>query len=786
MLPAPQPLLQAHRQRLRCRRAGLLAALVAVSWPALAAAQDMSGRPGELPSASTTTPPPAPLRGMPIDQAINPPPPPHPTLPKAPEIPEGPIAFEANGVEYDNNTDVVTATGNVIMKRDDQSVRADTIAWHRKTGKIYATGNVRFVDADGNQLFADSVELTDELKTGAMQNLLLALREGGRLAAISGQRQDDGTILLNKAAYTGCDVVDSDGCPKTPSWRILAERVVYDPAQKRVRFTGARIEVFGMRLLPIPGLVLTTDGRPVSGLLIPDISLSASNGAQLTQPWYQRLGDDKDLTVTGYLFTKALPMVSAQYRQLTSLGAFQITGYATRSRRVPINGVSDGQTDFRGYLFANGKFQFNENWSLTTSIRVATDRTFLRRYDISRDDRLRSMFDLERIDDDSYFSLSGWATQTLRAGVSQGQVPVALPIIDYRRIIADPLLGGKIELQVNSLAISRSAGQDTQRAFASAEWTLRKLTSMGQEITFTGLLRGDVYHSDENDLTTTATYAGNPGWQARGVATAAVDVKWPLVGQVFGGTQVLTPRFQIVATPPVRNLEVPNEDSRAVDLEDSNLFSLNRFSGYDRIEDGVRFTYGVDWQFERPGWQISSTIGQSYRLSKSPTLLPDGTGLSGRLSDIVGRVDVRYHNLVKFTDRFRLDKDSFAIRRNEIDLTLGSKGTYIEAGYLRLNRNITTVEDLQDREELRLAGRIAFAKYWSVFGSTVINLTNKEEDPLSTSDGWEPLRTRVGVAYEDDCLELSATWRRDYAQTGDAKRGNTFQLHVAFRNLSFH
>ena len=44
-----------------------------------------------------------------------------------------------------------------------------------------------------------------------------------------------------------------------------------------------------------------------------------------------------------------------------------------------------------------------------------------------------------------------------------------------------------------------------------------------------------------------------------------------------GGTQVLTPRFQIVASPKVNNLAVPNEDARAIELEDSNLFALNRF-----------------------------------------------------------------------------------------------------------------------------------------------------------------------------------------------------------------
>ncbi|HMO68481.1 MAG TPA: LPS-assembly protein LptD, partial [Novosphingobium sp.] len=111
--------------------------------------------------------------------------------------------------------------------------------------------------------------------------------------------------------------------------------------------------------------------------------------------------------------------------------------------------------------------------------------------------------------------------------------------------------------------------------------------------------------------------------------------------------------------------------------------------------------------------------------------------------------------------------------------------TYAEIGYLRLNRNANTLEDLQDREELRLAGRVAFARYWSVFGSGVFNLTNRSEDPNFTSDGFDPLRTRLGVAYQDDCLEMGVTWRRDFVRTGDARKGNTYQIYFALRNLGF-
>jgi len=764
MLPAAPTLLQAPLRRLRPVSLSAMAlGITAFGLPSAAFAQDLS-RPVDT----------APIEGA-------------PAAPPASTDTEVPIAFEADTVEYDQNDEFVTATGNVVLRKDKQSVRADKVTWNRKTGQILGSGNVRMVDQDGNQLYTESVELTDELKTGMMENLLLVMRQGGRLAANKGERIANGDVVLQHAAYTGCAVENDEGCPKKPTWRVVAKTVVYSEERNRVRFSDARLELFGVVQLPLFGLSVSTNGGAVSGFLVPDLRTSPSNGIEVAQSYYWRIADNRDLTGSLHAYTKAAPMASFQYRALTDIGAYQITGYATSSNRIPINSSNpdpNRQRAFRGYIFANGKFQLDENWSITASIRRATDRTFVRRYDISRDDRLRSSVEVERIDQDSYFSFAGYATQTLQSSRDQGQIPVAFPVLDYRHRFNESLLGGKIETQVNTMGVTRVDGQDTQRAFASTQWSLRKLTGMGQEVTLTGLVRGDVYHSDENDLTTTALYRGQPGWQTRGIALAAVDVKWPLVGQVFGGSQILTPRVQFVATPKVKNLAIPNEDSRAIELEDSNLFALNRFPGYDRFEDGVRFTYGVDWMFERSRWRIKSTVGQSIRLSNKPSILPDGTGLASKTSDIVGRTELRYRNFFNIIHRFRVDKDTLAVRRNEFDISLGNNQTYLELGYTKLNRDISMdIEDLKDREEVRAAGRVAFANYWSLFGSAVVNLTDRKEDPTYGSDGFQPLRSRVGMAYEDDCLQVSFTWRRDYVTFGDARKGNSFQLGFALKNI---
>lgn len=696
------------------------------------------------------------------------------------------VRFAADQLIYDSDADVVTASGNVEMRREGDELRADSVSWNRRTGEVRANGNVRVTNPQGDVAYADSVLLQDTLRDGVVENLLLVLEDGGRLAAERATR-DAGYTTLYRAAYTPCAVVNPDGCPKDPTWQINAVKVVHDPVRHRIRYEGASLRLFGLPIIALPGLS-HPDGTEVggSGLLVPDLRISRNNGVEIATPYYWRIADNRDLTLTPHVYTEVLPALEAHYRHLTPLGPFQLRGFATYGSRLPI-GVGDPDAEreetIRAYVEGNGKFQLDPLWSVTASGRYVTDRTFLRRYDISLEDRLRSMVDVERIAADSYISIAGWAFQGLRVSDVGRPQPIALPAIDARWRLADPVLDGRVELQANSLSILRPEGQDSQRAFVAARWDRRSITALGQELILTAYARGDLYHSN-NGQSEALVYRGDPGWQGRGIAALAAEIQWPFIGSFLKGTQQLTPRVQVVASPPTDNLSIPNEDARAVDLEDSNLFALNRFPGYDRWEDGTRVTYGVDWNLDLPKLAVRTTVGQSYRLTRKPSILPEGTGLSDRFSDYVGRTTVKFGRWLSLVHRFRLDKDNLEIRRNELDAVVGSRRTYAEIGYLRLNRDIpSTVEDLRDREEIRLGGRIQVARYWSLFGSTVIDLTDAEEDPVSSADGYEPVRHRLGVTYEDDCLEIGVTWRRDYETTGDFRGGNTFLFRVALKNL---
>ena len=164
-------------------------------------------------------------------QTVSPP----PVESSAPDVvePGDVIDFTADQMTYADDAQIVTATGDVQIRRDGYALRADTVEYNRKTGQVEARGNVVSVDPEGNQAFGDRVQLTETLRDGAIDNILLVLNDGGRLAATSATRVN-GVSTLNRAVYSPCSVTGDEGNPREPLWCIKAARIIHDPARHRV------------------------------------------------------------------------------------------------------------------------------------------------------------------------------------------------------------------------------------------------------------------------------------------------------------------------------------------------------------------------------------------------------------------------------------------------------------------------------------------------------------------------------------------------------------------------
>ena len=76
---------------------------------------------------------------------------------------------------------------------------------------------------------------------------------------------------------------------------------------------------------------------------------------------------------------------------------------------------------------------------------------------------------------------------------------------------------------------------------------------------------------------------------------------------------------QIIGRPDsvgVDQSEIPNEDAKSLVFDDTILFDIDKFSGYDRIETGTRANVGVRYTAQLPsGAYARAVFGESYQLA---------------------------------------------------------------------------------------------------------------------------------------------------------------------------
>jgi lipopolysaccharide assembly outer membrane protein LptD (OstA) len=137
------------------------------------------------------------------------------------------------------------------------------------------------------------------------------------------------------------------------------------------------------------------------------------------------------------------------------------------------------------------------------------------------------------------------------------------------------------------------------------------------------------------------------------------------------GTTTIEPIGQLIIRPNEPNAgRLPNEDAQSFTFDDSNLFRVDKFSGYDRVEGGGRANVGVQatTQFDRGG-SINVLFGQSYQLfGLNSFAVQDltNTGLGGLAtdrSDYVARMSYQPNRIYSLTARTRLDEATGAVRR---------------------------------------------------------------------------------------------------------------------------
>jgi len=699
---------------------------------------------------------------------------------------EAPVALSADEVSHDKALNIVTARGDVEIEQAGNILYADTVSYNVNQDIVTATGNVSLVMPSGDVVFSDYMQLSGKMKEGAMRDLLMVssglARTKARTATRSVGAQGQEINELDHAVYSPCDVCKGK---KAPLWQLRATDVVHDSAAQQVTYHNAWLDMFGVPVAYTPYLSHpdpTVKRR--SGFLYPSYGNSSTLGAYVRTPYYWVTSENSDVTLTPMLTTDYPSILIGEYRQRLADASFTIDGSGRVGGTVSKSSVVDdtggiysvgGNDAQRGHLNVTGEWDINDTWRASTDAHAISSDTYLRRYGLTGpSDYQNNRVTLEGFDGDDYARIETLAFRELRVSTTSERNPMALPRASWTHTGEPGVKGGYWTTQLSSVALMRTKGTDSYRVSGATAWTLPYVAPSGEHYTFTTSLRSDVYQVENYQKVDGTTFTGTTG---RIIPEASMRWSWPFSSAGAHTTQVVEPVVVGSVSPLGGNpTNIPNEDSRSLDFDDTIALASNHFTGHDRVETGPRVSYGVNWNTYMTGTPnvFSSFVGQTYRTHKDAVFDEDSSssGIREGLSDYVGRVRYRYGSAFIANYRVRLNQNNFDVVSHDISVGGGNEALQLTMGYLNERRQVQD-DDSDDLEQISFSGTARIDQDWSLAFATNHSLT----------DDGGPLSFSTSAVYEDECFRFNITGTKDYTSDRDAESGWGVLFTLVFKTI---
>jgi LPS-assembly protein len=754
--------------------------------------------------------------------------PPHPVLPRPAN--DGQMLVQAVEVDYDYNNTRVSAVGNVQMFYNGTSVEADKVIYDQKTKRLHAEGNIRMTDADGKITYANIMDLSDDYRDGFVDSLRVDTADATRMAATRMDRSSGNYTVFENGVYTACAPCKDDP-KKPPLWQVKGARIIHDQNDKMLYFENAQLEFFGVPMAYLP--YFSTPDPTVkrkTGFLMPSFTSVSTYGFGVETPFYWAIAPDYDATFNPRFTTRQGVLFQGEFRQRLMNGSYQIRAYGIDQLDPGAFAGQPGDRQFRGGVETKGQFALNDKWVWGWDGVLLSDYYFMSDYRLAQyKDPLNSFLSLPTeaisqlyltgVGNRSYFDAR--TIYYLSFSGFQEKVPVIHPVVDYSNVLNYPILGGEFSYKTNFTSLTRqtaafdpittlantnslctTASADPlarmpsqcllrgmpgtyTRLTAEAQWRRSFTDSAGQIWTPFASIRADAIDASISNQPGVSNFLPVGDTQAlRVMPTVGLEYRYPFINVQPWGTTTIEPIAQVIIRPNETYAgKLPNEDAQSMVFDASNLFSVDKFSGYDRVEGGGRANVGVQatTQFDRGG-SVNVLFGQSYQLfGMNSFAVADVTntgvdsGLQNARSDYVARVNYSPNRTYTFSMRTRLDEATLNVNRFEaegrasfdrwsVSMMYGNYAQQPELGYLTR------------REGILGSASVKVAANWVVSGAARWDLeANKVNQYI------------VGAGYVDDCFVLAANYVTSYsyaAGTTPPVLSHAFMLQLGLRTLA--
>ncbi|MGI9353622.1 MAG: LPS-assembly protein LptD [Rhizobiaceae bacterium] len=716
--------------------------------------------------------------------------------------PNAQLLLKADQLIYDNDAQVVTAIGDVQLDYDGFNVVAERVSYNQRTRRVTASGNVEIIEPDGNRIYADSIDLTDDFGDGFVDALRVETPDNTRFAAESAERFSGEKTVFNNGVYTACEPC-RDNPGKAPIWQVKARQVILNGITKDVTYRDATFELFGRPIAYLPYFSHADPSvKRKSGFLVPRGGHASDLGHWYNQRYFLVTGDSHDLTAGLTGFTKQGVLADLKWRHQLENGFYTLRIAGIRQNDpAAFKYEPDRLQTRRGMFGTEGRFDINSRWTFGWDILAQSDRNFSRTYKLKdyKAATFTNQVFLRGLNNRSFFDLSAYQfliqpdqiTPSSSAFQDEDQQANVLPSLDYNYVTTNPTTGGEISFDVNVASLDRDEinqvlpatpmpdirthgieGEST-RVSADLAWKKTHNTDAGLMVTPSLSMRGD-FTSVDNERD--AAVAVQEGSSFRYMPTAGLQVSYPVLARTQTSSHVFEPIGQLLVRPSLSfDGVLPNEDSQSLVFDTTTLFQRDKFSGYDRIEGGTRLNAGLRYSgIFGNGLTLTALVGQSYHLAgRNPYAREDDlvnageeSGLENDQSDIVASLGFGLQGNLLVNLQGRFDEDDLGLHRGETSLEYSNP-------WLRLTGNYTFIDSqpdygfATDRQQIGFTASLKVIDNWYLFGGAQYGI----DDNVFVSDS-------IGFRYHDECFTFSLAFSESRNLTGEPYRLIGFRVSL--------
>ncbi|KQP73400.1 organic solvent tolerance protein [Methylobacterium sp. Leaf113] len=769
------------------------------------------------------------------------------------ELHYGPRVLQADRVIYDRKASRVFAEGNVRLTE--------------ASGDVVTGAKMELTD-DFRNGFIDALRVQQNVELNGQ-----TVRT--RFSAPRAERIEGDSTSFEYGTYTACEPCKNN--PETPPlWQIRATKIVHNNETHTVAFEESTLEIGGIPIAYLPYFE-TADPtvKRKTGFLTPRFLTSTALGSGLATPFFVNLAPNYDLTLSPAFLSNQGVLGQAEFRHRLESGSYnlRLSGIFQTTPSAFLPGpLGAGDRDFRGSVETKGQFYINDRWRTGWDIVGVTDKWFLDNYRI-RNQSITTDYFREAVStayligqgDRSWFEARGYYFKGLSSFDWQKEQPFVAPVIDYDKRINGPgFLGGEVRFEANITSLNRQAtdfqaigtptaylqtptingrtyylyetctsfsrgqcvirglaGTNT-RGSAQLSWRRSFIDDVGQVFTPFAYLRTDAFFVDprnsgyQNALSTNIA-TQDSDFSGRVLPAVGLDYRYPFVSN-FGplGVHTLEPIAQVIARPSETRIgRLPNEDAQSLIFDDTSLFEWDKFSGYDRVEGGVRTNLGAQYSVVTPaGWYANVMFGESIQIAgvnsfRRGDIANVGldSGLDSRASDFVGRFQLSPNQNITFITRGRFDHADLGVNRVETGVIarLAPFAPIDLSAFYSYYRAQPALGFANRREGVTASATYHVTPNWFVTGSALVDLSHYLDvrdnfqtayaSYLANPVGDAPVYRNpgraylsgmsIGGGYQDECTTISVNYIVSpvAASLGTSERNRTVLLRLELKTL---